>query len=680
MTAFRSLLLNARAYLRVWAGWLLVLAAAAPLSAQTSLLRQANVQLLQGYPVARMAAGDFNGDGLSDVAGISFEAFPDEYTQEKVLIQLQTSESPPRFVDAQALPASAPQDLLVSDLDSDGDADLAVVQDDATDALAIWINQGGAQRGTPARFQRLALMLPYDLAAQVAAIDVDSNPATPPWLLLVRGFGRDSLLFANQLHLGVPGLTLQQALGHSSAVGVTAADIDDNGYADLLVYGDGCRMWIHQGTGVSPPYAALPEALCGPAGTVYAAAMQAMNPSIGQYGMALAAASGDTWVVVTARPTSGQPSVYGFPLSTSTIGITRAFAFIDADGDGDDDLVAARANEDALLPSERGSPVFRRVGNQFEGSLLTLGSAWSVRSTAFATGTGASLLSAHPLRMASLWQLQAASSVVPTVQFQSTSRGYYPAPTLQSYLMLEPFSVAPQASLHIDAVSNGGGHSQWSEDIGAGLHAVVADAPVTAVAGELWTLNLTEVSPAGAGLIGARSTAQVSIVPASGPASGQCYLEDLYLLVAGLLGTPDHAGASGSLQELDQLRRVRDQRLAATAAGSYYADLYLTLQSDLYAATFADPQFANQLWALKNAWMPAINNWLDGDGQSPVSASMQAELTAALDRFAAHASLRLYDAVQRERRALGLDSLQGRPIADLQLRWERSPLFADRFD
>jgi hypothetical protein len=239
------------------ASLVLALAAAGPAAAQTSLLRQANVALLRGYPVARMAAGDFDGDGLNDVAGITYVAFPDEYTQEKVLIQRQLAGGAPSFAEAQALPARAPQDLLVADLDADGDADLAVVQDDASDALAIWINQGGRQGGTPGRFGRLPLTLAYDVATQVAAVDVDANPATPPWLLLVRGLGRDSLLFGNQLDLAAPALTLQQSLGHTSAVGVAVADIDASGYADLLIYGDGCRLWTHQG--------AVSAALCGAA-------------------------------------------------------------------------------------------------------------------------------------------------------------------------------------------------------------------------------------------------------------------------------------------------------------------------------------------------------------------------------------------------------------------------------
>jgi len=135
-----------------------------------------------------------------------------------------------------------------------------------------------------------------------------------------------------------------------------------------------------------------------------------------------------------------------------------------------------------------------------------------------------------------------------------------------------------------------------------------------------------------------------------------------------------HAHATGPAA------RLRDERLLASAAGTHYAELYTQLQPDLHAALVSDPQFALQLWALKEASMPAIDNWLDGDGQAPVDASMQSALSDALSRLQAHASGALHEAVARERRALGLDQLQGQPISVLQSRWERSPLFSSGFD
>lgn len=640
-------------------------------SAQTSLLHEAGVDLMRGYPVAQVSAADLDGDGLADLAGISFIAFPDAFTQDKLLIQLQVPGGAGAFRDAQSFPVTAPQDLLVADLDADGDADIAVVQDDPADALAIWINQGGAQGGSQGHLMRLTLTLAQDLAARVLAIDLDANPATPPALLLVRGIGRDSLLYASQLHLPTPTLALQQSLPHPGAVGAAVGDFDADGFPDLLIHGDGCRLWRHQVPGSGAPYVLDVTEPCG-AGMVHAARIQASTEGAGQFGIALARSTGDVWV--TAIPNG----YFSLPLPSAAAGITRAFAFIDADGDGDQDLIAARPNENAPALTQRGSPVYRRTGTGFEGTLQTLPSAWSVERIDYGQGNGDAAVLAHPHGSTTLWQASPANSIPPVVQFVS-DYGVYPAPSVAGHLQFQPFAIG-QMSVHVDAVSNLGGQSTWSEDVGAGTRTVIADAPVFAPGNSLWTLNLTEVAPAGSGTIGIRNSMQVSVV-AREPPEEFCFIEALFNLLAFLTGHAiDGEGSPGSLAQLDQLRRVRDERLAASAAGVHYIGLYTELQPDLYAALIADPQFALQLWALKDAWMPAIDNWLDGDARLPVSNAMQDALSQALTRMAAHGSRRLHEAVLRERRALGLDQLQGHPISALQLRWERSPMFSSGFD
>lgn len=635
---------------------------ASPLCAQTSLLRQSLIDVMRGYPIARTAADDFDGDGLTDLAGITFDSAPGLYSQTKVLVQRQLADG---FHDQQVLYASAPQDLLVTDLDADGDVDLAVVQDDPADALAIWLNQGGVQGGPPGQLNRLPLSLAQDLAVRAVALDVDANPATPPALLLVRAIGRDALLYATHVQAPTPELQLLQSLPHPGAIGVATADVDRNGGPDLLIYGDGCRLWMQPGPG-GASYTAANENPCG-VGTVYAAAL-AVPPAAGPYFLALARSSGDEWLRVAPG------STFSMPLSSATTGITRDFAFIDADGDADLDLLAARANENAVLAAERGSPVYRRVGDSFEGSLQTVQSAWSAASLSLGAGASGAIVLAHPLRSTAPWQPQPVSALTPVVQFIGNA-SVYPAPGLVAFLGIQPFTLGP-TSVHISAASAGQSH-QWSEDLGPGVNSVAADAPVTTIAPSTWTLSLTSIAPVGAGVIGPNNSTRVQVVQPE-LSEGACYLESLFQLMASLLGAaPDNLQG---VSELDQLRRMRDEKLAATAAGQHYIALYQTLQPDLYAATVADPQFAVELWALKDAFMPAINNLLDGNGQALIDAPMQSALSAALNRFAAHASPRLLDAVARERRALDLDHLQGQPIATLQTRWEQSPLSANGWE
>lgn len=650
--------------LRAWSVLACLLAPGLAL-AQSMLLRESDVALMQGYPVARVASGDLDGDGLMDLAGISYIDFPDAYTQDKLLIQRQVPGNPSTFRDAQSFPVTAPQDVLVSDLDADGDPDIAVVQDAPDDALAIWINQGGVQAGTPGQMQRLALAIAGDLALRVRALDLDANPSTPPALLLLRGTGRDALLLDNHLHLGIPGLTLRQSLPHPAAVGVAVADIDGNGYPDLLVHGDGCRLWLHQGPAAPQPYALAPAEPCG-AGMVHAALIETVAP--GSYRLALARSDGDSWVRVSPGGT------VSLPLGSGAAGITREFALLDANGDGDPDLLAARANENAAAPAQRGSPVYRRIGDAFEGTLQTVQPAWA--ALPLAPGATAVVL-AHPLGGSALWRPQPASAPLPVVEFAS-DHAVLAEPRLAGELVFLPHSAAVLTTTRIDALSDSGVQRSWTTDTGPGRRRVQSDSPLGAPRYSSWSLTLASASPAGTAAIGARNTMAVLVEPRE-PTPGQCVIEHLYDIMARLLGGPG-GGQRGTPTQLDQLRRLRDERLLASAAGNHYAELYTQLQPDLHAALVSDPQFALQLWALKEAFMPAIDNWLDGDGQAPVDASMQGALSDALSRLQAHASGALHEAVARERRALGLDQLQGQPISVLQSRWERSPLFSSGFD
>ncbi|MCB1642513.1 MAG: hypothetical protein KDI37_12335, partial [Xanthomonadales bacterium] len=112
----------------------------------------------------------------------------------------------------------------------------------------------------------------------------------------------------------------------------------------------------------------------------------------------------------------------------------------------------------------------------------------------------------------------------------------------------------------------------------------------------------------------------------------------------------------------------------------YYIDLYESLVLDLYGASFVDPHFYEDLWQLKDTWMPAVANLVDGDGQMPISDEMQDRLLSVLLRFQLDGSASLRQAIEVERQALGLNQISGRPISWLQQRWESTPLQIDGFE
>jgi hypothetical protein len=204
-----------------------------------------------------------------------------------------------------------------------------------------------------------------------------------------------------------------------------------------------------------------------------------------------------------------------------------------------------------------------------------------------------------------------------------------------------------------------------------------------------WTIALTAVTPALAATIGTPDQALFYTYPDSSDVEFQlgCYLGCMFRGNCGPAQSPDAArspGGSGGLMgtaaELTLLQRLRDERMATTPGGSYYVDLYQALQIDLYVATFADPGLYLELWQLKDAWMPAFGNLVDGDGSMTITTEMQSRLTAALLQFETHGSAALQAAVARERAALGLEQMVGKPISSLQQHWEASPLFANGFD
>lgn len=645
---------------------------------QSTQLRPADSDLLDGFPLHRLETGDLDQDGRADAVALIQPIESTAFTRDKIVIQRQL---PPlsgggatRFATTVVLDAQAPQGLALVDLDDDGDLDLAVAQDQAEHALALWLNTGGIQGGTPGRFVSAGLQFAYDLASEVIPVDADADPTNANDLLLIRGMGRDAILLRNQQAQSTVALQEWQLLPHPGAVGALRADFNDDGRADVLVYGSECWLWLQRGAGLVPRFQGFLIPQCAIAGSVFAATTQILEAPR-RIALAIGGSSASHWLRQTALSPAGVPQFQAEALGGGNGGLVRAMQLIDADNDGDRDLVSAQLGA--------ASVVYRRVGDSFEGVLQQLPPAGSAAVAALSASGQPHLWLGSRADGSGIWravtQAPAASAVGFAPFVSQHPLGYFIEGSIGTSL-----SITPAAPIDLQATISllppGSAAQSWTALVRAGSgrwqHTRIADP----IKGE-WLLQLAAVSPPGAAFTVAPTSTTAMVVARDPPVCLlACLLNGECRSWRADTGTLEPGVFMGTRAEVEQLRRLRDERLAATAAGARYIALYESLQVDLWEATFADPRFYLRLWALKDAWMPLVDNLVDGDGQMLVSASMQEQLDEVLARYAAHGSQRLQQAIDDEIRALDLRHLQGHPIAHFQQRWEASPLFGNGFD
>jgi hypothetical protein len=115
---------------------------------------------------------------------------------------------------------------------------------------------------------------------------------------------------------------------------------------------------------------------------------------------------------------------------------------------------------------------------------------------------------------------------------------------------------------------------------------------------------------------------------------------------------------------LDTLRSVRDERLSATPAGRYYRDLYDAFSPELRDIVMGDLRLIRDALAAAPAWLRALGDLVDGDGDAIVTPAMTANMLTIFDRFETKASPALRELFQRERARLRLQDFTGRSIEE----------------
>ena len=122
-------------------------------------------------------------------------------------------------------------------------------------------------------------------------------------------------------------------------------------------------------------------------------------------------------------------------------------------------------------------------------------------------------------------------------------------------------------------------------------------------------------------------------------------------------------GGAKTVTDLDLLRRYRDEILSATSDGQAVTNLYGVMGGGVVQAFLSDPGLGADIVALRNGWLPALSNLLDGDGMMVITPGMQSQLTTLLDNLAAAAGPELVTQLVDLRAAAGLDALAGKTIA-----------------
>ena len=233
-----------------------------------------------------VSLGDLDSDGDLD-AFVANSAVADEVWTNQGGAQAGTpgvfTRNEPRFGSSESF------DVELGDVDGDGDLDAYVVAA-LTRHDQLWINQGGAQNGTPATFANSGQTLGNATAYGVALGDVDADGDLDAFV--VSRVLQDSRLFINQggLQGGTTGTFTDsgQAMAPNAAsYGVELVDIDGDGDLDAFISAAGFNQtWLNQN--ITPR---VTEVLAS--GTAWSAAFldRLKNDGLGDGGLSIPAGS-----------------------------------------------------------------------------------------------------------------------------------------------------------------------------------------------------------------------------------------------------------------------------------------------------------------------------------------------------------------------------------------------------
>lgn len=110
------------------------------------------------------------------------------------------------------------------------------------------------------------------------------------------------------------------------------------------------------------------------------------------------------------------------------------------------------------------------------------------------------------------------------------------------------------------------------------------------------------------------------------------------------------------------LQNFRDSVLNQTPDGRYYSQQYYRMNEEMLSATFSHPTLFYSVVRAGEAWIPAIDSLVNGDGSYTISGDMLNDTQSALDGWMAYGSPELRQLILTERQRLGLANMAGVPV------------------
>jgi hypothetical protein len=189
---------------------------------------------LAGVPVGELVLGDLDGDGDLDLFAAVLDATG---------IRVLENDGAGNFSDTgQRLGKTSSTSAALSDIDGDGDLDALVGTEQGAE---LWLNQGGAQGGLVGTFARSPQEFDTRPVRRVFLADLDGDGDTD---VLIGGVNQ-AVVWQNdgQGQFSRVGRSINYTHRHGLAVG----DLNGDGWPDIWVgkYDNQMRIWYNQGDG-----------------------------------------------------------------------------------------------------------------------------------------------------------------------------------------------------------------------------------------------------------------------------------------------------------------------------------------------------------------------------------------------------------------------------------------------
>lgn len=185
-----------------------------------------------------IALGDFDGDGDLDVLTANQAGHPSRVWFNRSRNEARSSSWPIRFKDTrQHLGQSYSDDVVLADVDGDGDID-AVVGNNDDSGNRVWLNDGRGFFGMPAQTLEGTPTVSLDMGDLDADGDLD---------IFIAGRHGPNRVWLND-GAGLFSATDQQ-LGSSTGMGIVLGDVDGDGDLDAVVANEDHddRIWLNDG-------------------------------------------------------------------------------------------------------------------------------------------------------------------------------------------------------------------------------------------------------------------------------------------------------------------------------------------------------------------------------------------------------------------------------------------------